>query len=94
MMPGEPFEGTTATMRELEFYVAAGMTPLQALQSATCRAAEWLEVRDTLGSLEPGKLADIIAVKGDPTHDILAMRQLRFVMKDGAIVRHDAALVV
>jgi imidazolonepropionase-like amidohydrolase len=91
MLPAEPFEGTTATIRELEFYVAAGMTPLQALQSATCRAAEWLDTADQLGSLEAGKLADLIAVDGDPTEDISRMRRLRFVMKDGQIVRHDSA---
>ena len=89
MMPAEPYEGTTATVRELEFYVAAGMSPIQALRAATLKPAEWLNIADRLGSLQPGKLADLIAVDGDPTADISRMRQLRFVMKDGQIVRHD-----
>jgi imidazolonepropionase-like amidohydrolase len=90
MMPAEPFDGTTATVRELEFYVKAGMTPVEALQSATLKPAEWLETADDLGSIEVGKLADLIAVDGDPTQDISRLRQLRFVMKDGHIVRHDS----
>jgi imidazolonepropionase-like amidohydrolase len=89
MLPAEPYEGTTATVRELEFYVAAGMTPMQALQSATIKAAAWLDAADRLGSLTTGKLADIIAVDGDPTAAISNMRRLRFVMQDGQIVRHD-----
>ncbi|HYW89564.1 MAG TPA: amidohydrolase family protein [Chloroflexota bacterium] len=89
MMPAEPFEGTTATIRELEFYVAAGMTPLQAVQSATLLPARWLAVDDRLGSLEVGTLADIIAVDGDPTRDISAMRRVCFVMKDGQVIRQD-----
>jgi imidazolonepropionase-like amidohydrolase len=91
MLPAEPFDGTTSTIRELEFYVAAGMTPVDALRSATIKPAEWLAVSDQLGTLEPGKLADLIAVDGDPTHDISNLRHLRFVMQDGHIVRHDPA---
>jgi imidazolonepropionase-like amidohydrolase len=89
MLPAEPYEGTTATVRELEFYVAAGMRPIEALRSATIKAAEWLDAQDRLGSIEVGKLADLIAVDGDPTADISRMRHLRFVMQDGRIVRHD-----
>ena len=89
MLPAEPYEGTTATVRELEFYVAAGMSPVEALRSATIKPAEWLDAADRLGTLEIGKLADLIAVDGDPTQDISAMRRLRFVMQDGRIVRHD-----
>jgi imidazolonepropionase-like amidohydrolase len=91
MLPAEPYEGTTATVRELEFYVAAGMSPVEALRSATIKAAEWLDAQDRLGTLEVGKLADVIAVDGDPTADISHMRRLRFVMQDGHIVRHDPA---
>jgi imidazolonepropionase-like amidohydrolase len=89
MMPAEPYEGTSATVRELEFYVAAGMSPHQALRSATAKPAEWLGIAQQVGSVETGKLADLIAVDGDPTADISSMRRLRLVMKDGQIVRHD-----
>jgi imidazolonepropionase-like amidohydrolase len=89
MLPAEPFDGTTSTIRELEFYVAAGMTPVNALRSATLKPAEWLELSDQLGALEQGKLADLIAVDGDPTQDISNLRHLRFVMQNGHIVRHD-----
>jgi imidazolonepropionase-like amidohydrolase len=89
MLPAEPFDGTTSTIRELEFYVAAGMTPVDALRSATIKPAEWLAVSDQLGTLEPGKLADLIAVDRDPTQNISNMRHLRFVMHHGQLVRHD-----
>jgi imidazolonepropionase-like amidohydrolase len=89
MLPAEPFDGTTSTIRELEFYVAAGMTPVDALRSATLKPAEWLAVSDQLGTLEPGKLADLIAVDRDPTQNISNMRHLRFVMHNGQVVRHD-----
>jgi len=89
MMPAEPYEGTTATVRELEFYVEAGMTPLQAVRVATLKPAEWLGVSGRQGTVEAGKLADLIAVDGDPTASISNLRNLRFVMHDGQIVRHD-----
>jgi imidazolonepropionase-like amidohydrolase len=89
MMPAEPYEGTTATVRELEFYVEAGMTPLQAVRVATRQPAEWLGVADRQGTVEVGKVADLIAVDGDPTESISNLRKLRFVMKDGQVVRHD-----
>ncbi|HEX8966519.1 MAG TPA: amidohydrolase family protein [Chloroflexota bacterium] len=90
MLPAEPYDGTTATVREMEFYAAAGMRPAEVLRSATIQPARWLGASDTLGSLQPGKVADAIAVDGDPTVDISRLRRLRFVMHDGRIVRHDA----
>jgi imidazolonepropionase-like amidohydrolase len=88
MLPAEPYEGTTATVRELEFYVDAGMTPLQAVRTATIKPAEWLGVADRQGTVEAGKVADLIAMDGDPTVSISNLRNIRFVMKDGQVVRH------
>jgi len=88
-LPQEPNDGTISTVREAEYYVEAGMTPLQALRAATIAPATMLGVEDELGSIEPGKLADLILVNEDPTEDIRALRSIVFVMKDGRIVRDD-----
>jgi imidazolonepropionase-like amidohydrolase len=73
--------------RELEWLVKAGMTPTQALQSATTIPAELLGIGDRLGRIAPGYLADIVAVEGDPTSSVLAaINGVRWVMKDGKIV--------
>ena len=90
--PWEPNEGTTATVREAELYVDAGMTPAQALRSATVESARMLGVEKEVGELKPGYLADIVAVDADPTRDIRALRTIGFVMKGGKVVRNDAAL--
>lgn len=73
--------------REFEFMVEGGMAPMDAIRSATSVAAEFLGVQDRLGTLEPGKLADLIAVKGDPLADISRMRAVHFVMKEGVVYR-------
>lgn len=70
-------------------YVDAGMTPLQALQTATINAAELLGWQDRVGSLRPGLFADLIAVPGDPLTDIRVVKHVRFVMKGGVVVRRD-----
>lgn len=90
--PFEPNAGTTATVREAELYVAAGMTPLQALQAATIKPATLLGMQNDVGSLAPGRYADIIAVNANPAQDIAALRSIHFVMKGGAVVRHDRSL--
>lgn len=87
--PYEPNDGTTATVREAEYYVEAGMTPVQALRVATIQPATLLGVQDTLGTIEKGKLADIIAVRQDPSQNIHALRDIVFVMKGGDVVRND-----
>ena len=89
--PAEPNDGTTATAREAQYYVEAGMTPLQALRSATVETAKLLGAEQDIGSLEPGKYADIVAVGGNPAEDIKALRQILFVMKGGKTYRNDLA---
>jgi imidazolonepropionase-like amidohydrolase len=63
------------------------MTPMQAIQSATIRAAELLGREADLGSIAPGRFADLIAVNGDPIDNIRLLETVDHVMKDGAIVR-------
>jgi imidazolonepropionase-like amidohydrolase len=64
-----------------------GMPAMEAIQSATVSAADLIGVGDKIGSIEKGKLADIIAVEGDPIKDIHAMGKVSFVMKDGVVVQ-------
>src|SRR5215470_387606 len=77
--------------KEVEALVKGGMTPLQALQAATMNGAALLNWSDRIGTIEPGKFADIIAIDGDPTKDINAIENVVFVMKDGAVFRNDLA---
>ena len=73
-------------VRELEAMVAGGMSPSNALRSATSLNADLFSLSD-LGRLQPGKQADIVAVEGDPTRDITALRRVRAVIKEGRLVR-------
>ena len=70
---------------EFRWMVKYGMTPEQALRSATVVAAELLGVSDQLGTVEAGKLADIVAVPGDPLADVTRLEHVRFVMKGGVV---------
>ena len=73
--------------QEFSLMVAAGMPPAEALKSATVSTAELLGISDKLGSLEAGKLADIVAVSGNPLDDITVMEEVIFVMKDGTVYK-------
>ena len=77
--------------QEFRFMVEAGMRPIDALKSATSVDAELFGVADRLGSLEPSKLADIVAVPGDPVADIRQTKKVFFVMKEGVVYRNDRA---
>jgi len=77
---------TEPMARELGYMVRYGMTPMQAIESATRVAAELLG-RDDLGTAEPGKLADLIAVSADPLKDVAALEKVDFVMKGGVVYK-------
>ncbi|MGN6302470.1 MAG: amidohydrolase family protein [Angustibacter sp.] len=89
MPPFQETGGTTATVRELEHMAEFGLAPLDALRAATIAPARWLGAGDDIGTVEPGKYADLIAMDADPTQDVSALRTLRWVMKGGAVVRDD-----
>src|SRR5437867_4278871 len=73
--------------KEFEYETQYGMTPMQAIQSATRTAADLLGMSDQIGTLEAGKLADVVAVPGNPLNDITALERVGFVMKDGTVYK-------
>src|SRR5437588_8050854 len=75
--------------RQFAFMVKYGITPLEAIQSATVSAADLLGKSDLLGSIQPGKYADIIAVSGNPLEDIRLLENVKFVMKEGKIYKQE-----
>jgi imidazolonepropionase-like amidohydrolase len=77
--------------QEFALLVDHGMSPAAALRTATSSAADLLGLAKTIGTLEPGKEADVIAVPGDPLADIRTMEKVRFVMKGGQVFKNDAA---
>src|SRR5262249_13049526 len=74
--------------KEFKLMVDLGMTPINALKSATASDAELLGVTAKVGTLEKGKLADVVAIPGDPTAAITASERVSFVMKEGKIIRN------
>ena len=83
---GTPFNLADNLASELELMVAAGMTPAEALHTAHAAAAHLLRLADEIGTVEPGKRADLVVLNGDPLEDISAVRQVHLVVKAGAIV--------
>ncbi len=77
------FDWNINPAREFDYMVKYGMTPAQAIRSATSAAADLLGMQDKIGSIEPGKLADIVAVKGNPLQDVTVLEKIDFVMKGG-----------
>jgi len=77
--------------KEFKLMTDLGMSPLDALKSATASDAELIGISQKLGTLEKGKLADLIAMPGDPTQDITATERVSFVMKEGKIIRNGPA---
>ena len=75
--------------KEFEYMVAGGMPPMAAIQSATRNGADLLGVLDKLGTLEAGKIADLIAVADDPLADIRALQKVVFVMKEGVVYKQE-----
>jgi imidazolonepropionase-like amidohydrolase len=75
--------------REFELMVQYGMPPMKAIQSATIHGARLVRNQQNLGSVEKGKLADLIAVDGDPLQNISLLRDVRFVMKEGVVYKRD-----
>lgn len=82
------FPWTENQAQEFSHMVEWGMTPMQAIRSATVVAAELLEMSDQIGEIAPGSYADIIAVSGDPLSDVRILEHVKFVMKDGIIYKN------
>lgn len=77
--------------REFQLLVQAGLTPMEAIQAATVTAAEHLEMADRIGTLEPGKLADLVAADANPLDDVSTLMDIAFVMKDGVVHKNGRA---
>jgi imidazolonepropionase-like amidohydrolase len=81
------FEWTINPAKEFPLMVEYGMTPAQALRAATVAGADLLDMKSQIGSVEPGKLADLVAVSGNPLSDIRILANINFVMKEGVVYR-------
>jgi imidazolonepropionase-like amidohydrolase len=81
------FDWKVNPAKEFSWMVKFGMTPMQAIRSATVTASQLMGTQDQLGTIEPGKLADIVAMPGDPLADVTMMEKVDFVMKGGVVYR-------
>lgn len=75
--------------KQFYYMVKFGLSPIQAIQAATINAANLLNWQDKTGSITKGKLADIIAVEGNPIEDITILEHVKFVMKDGTVYKNE-----
>lgn len=82
---------TEPLAQEFRRLVGLGMSPMDAIQSATSRAADMLDMKGEIGVIAPGAFADIVAVKGDPLRDVTELEHVRFVMHDGSTYKNDLA---
>jgi imidazolonepropionase-like amidohydrolase len=82
------FDWNVNPAKEFGYMVKWGMTPAQAIRAATASAAALLGMQDSVGTIEPGKLADIVAVPGDPLKDVTVLEQVNFVMKGGGVYKN------
>jgi imidazolonepropionase-like amidohydrolase len=90
---GTPFNPHGYLAKELALMVEFGLTPMAALVAATSSAARNLGLDPDIGTLATGRIADVVVVAGDPATDIAAVGRVKFVMKDGQIIRNDLALM-
>jgi imidazolonepropionase-like amidohydrolase len=88
-MGGIPW--TEPLAQEFGRMVALGMTPMDAIQSATSRAAEMLDMKGEIGVIAPGAYAEVIAVSGDPLKDVGELEHVKFVMQNGVIYKNEIA---
>jgi imidazolonepropionase-like amidohydrolase len=89
LLPSDPAGGTVATIREAELLVEAGLTPLQALQAATSNSAKICGIEKSVGTLAPNYQADLLVIDGKPDQQIRDLRNIKMVMKGGAIFRSE-----
>ena len=82
---GLPYTGFGCLWQELDAMMSGGMTAMQAIAAATASAARMLGMEDQIGSIQPGKQADLVIVDGNPTEDIAALSRVRLVMQSGRI---------
>jgi len=82
---------TEPIAQEFQQMMKLGMTPMDAIQSATSRAAEMLDMKGEIGTIAPGAYAEVIAVSGDPLKDIKELERVKFVMQDGVVFKNEIA---
>lgn len=82
------FDWNINPAKEFALMVKYGMTPNQAIRAATQTAAELLEMSEEVGSIEPGKWADIVAAPGDPLANVQVLENIKFVMKGGVVYQN------